>query len=113
MRRYCYIICGLLVVVLLVGCRPRGVLSPKQMEDLFVDLHTADGILQEAGYNYGHDEALRGYYEAVLEEHGVTQAQFDSSLVWYTANPTIFDKIYPKVINRLQEQLDRFNSGKE
>ncbi len=78
------------------------------MEDIFVDLHTADGILQESGYDYGHDEELRGYYQIVLDKHGTTQAQFDSSLVWYTTHPTIFDKIYPKVLDRLQAPLDAY-----
>jgi len=83
------------------------------MEDLFVDLHTAEGIMQEAGYNYGHDEAQRGYYLVILAQHGVTQAQFDSSLVWYIANPTIFNKIYPKVIERLQTQYDTYAAWME
>jgi len=96
----------ILGIVLLVGCRPKGILSSKQMEDIFVDLHTSDAILQEAGYNYGHEEEVRAYYLALLEQHGTTQAQFDSSLVWYTAHPPISDKIYPKVIERLQAQSD-------
>jgi len=98
----------LLAFLALTACRPRGVLSSRQMEDIFVDIHTAEGIIQAAGYNYGHNEAVRGYYQVVLEEHGVSQAQFDSSLVWYTANPTIFDKIYPKVVERMQANLDAF-----
>jgi len=112
----CYLLSVILVSVILVsvtGCRPRGVLSSKQMEDILVDMHTTDGILQEAGYSYGHDEAVRGYYLTLLEHHGVTQAQFDSSLVWYTANPTIFDKIYPKVIDRLQAQYDTYRTRME
>lgn len=99
---------GALCLLMVTGCRPHHVLSPRQMEDIFVDLHRADGILQEAGYHYGHDEALRGYYQAILEQHGTTQQQFDSSLVWYTAHPGIFDKIYPKVIDRLQAELDDY-----
>jgi len=98
----------LLVVLVIAGCRPRGILSSKQMEDIFVDLHTTDAILQQMGYNFGHDEELRAYYLAVLAEHNTTQAQFDSSLIWYTANPTIFDKIYPKVIERLEAQANAY-----
>jgi len=106
LKKLCFLVLGTLV---LTACRPKGILSSKQMEDILVDLHTAEGILQEAGYNYGHDEALRGYFLVVLQEHGTTQAQFDSSLVWYTANPTIFDKIYPHVIERLQKQYDTYS----
>ena len=38
----------------------------------------------------------------MLDKHGITQAEFDSSLVWFTDNPQIFNKIYPKVIERLE-----------
>ncbi|MCQ2311526.1 MAG: DUF4296 domain-containing protein [Paludibacteraceae bacterium] len=112
-ERLSFMCCLLSVICLLPGCRPRNVLSPQQMEDIFVDLHTADGVLQELGYNYGHDEELRGYYQSVLRQHGTTQAQFDSSLVWYTAHPAIFDKIYPKVLERLQQQVDNYTVEEE
>ena len=104
MRKKCFII--LCVLLAVVGCRPRGVLSNKEMRDVLYDLHRVDGALQVAGYNYGHNQELAAYYKTVLDEHGVTQVEFDSSLVWYTDNPQIFNKIYPKVIARLQSDVD-------
>jgi hypothetical protein len=46
------------------------------------------------------------YYKNVLDKHGITQAEFDSSLVWFTDNPQIFNKIYPKVIERLEADVE-------
>ena len=92
--------------VAMLGCRPRGILSNKEMRDVLYDLHRVDGALQTAGYNYGHTQEVAAYYKSVLDKHGVTQAQFDSSLVWFTDNPQIFNKIYPKVIDRLQMDMD-------
>ena len=77
------------------------------MRNVLYDLHRADGAIQVAGYNYSHDQEVAGYYKNVLDKHGITQAQFDSSLVWYTDNPQIFNKIYPKVIERLEEDYER------
>lgn len=108
MRRYIAKI--LFLVALLaafVGCRPRGVLSNREMRDVLYDLHRADGAIQVAGYNYGHSQELASYYKSVLDKHGVTQAEFDSSLVWFTDNPQIFNKIYPRVIDMLQVDMDR------
>ena len=65
-----------------------------------VDLHKTDAILQLNGMAYGHEEEKAIYYSIVLSKHGITQAQFDSSLVWYTAHPQLFDKIYPRVLTR-------------
>lgn len=103
----------LVVLLVLVGCRPRGVLSNRQMRELLYDLHRADAILQVAGYNYGHDEALAKSYQVVLDKHGVTQAQFDSSMVWFTDHPQIFDKIYPKVVAQLEADKQAFIDAHE
>ncbi len=94
------------ILLAVVGCRPRGVLSNREMRDVLYDLHRADGALQVAGYNYSHDQEVAGYYKNVLDKHGITQTQFDSSLVWYTNNPQIFNKIYPKVLERLEADFE-------
>ena len=100
----------ILIAVLMVfgGCRPRGVLSSKQMQEVLYDLHRTDAILQCWGMDYGHDEAVAKYYEVTLEKHGVTQAQFDSSLVWYTDHPSRFDKIYPKLRARVEKEKELY-----
>lgn len=100
------IFCFVFVGVAMLSCRPRNVLSNSEMRDVLYDLHRADGAIQVVGYNYGHNQELASYYQSVLDRHGITQAQFDSSLVWFTDNPQIFNKIYPKVITRLQADLD-------
>lgn len=96
----------LCLVSILTSCtiRPRGVLSERRMIDLLFDLHRADGTMQVSGVVYNNENELAAYYASVLEKHGVTQAQFDSSLVWYTDNPNIFDKMYPYVIEKLEHE---------
>lgn len=99
--------------MLLPACRPKGVPSPKAMEDLLVDLHFADGVLAESGMLYGNEAELKGYYAAVLAKHGMTQAEFDTALVWYTAHSVKFEKIYPKVHHRLEKRLEALNRSKD
>lgn len=107
MRSNQYIV-FLLVAVLWIGCRPDGVLRSRQMREVLVDLHKADAIMQVSGMQHGYDEDKNIYYAAILDKHGITQAQFDSSLVWYTANPHLFDKIYPKVLSQLESERDAY-----
>lgn len=99
----------LLLLGLLSSCttRPRSVLSPRKMEAILYDLHTAEGVLQAAGYNTGKEEEVNAYYESILMKHSVTQACFDSSLVWYTDNPKQFCIVYGKVVDRLKKDNDR------
>lgn len=93
---------------MLVSCRPKGILHSWEMRRVMVDLHKTDAILQLNGMAYGHEEEKAIYYSIVLSKHGITQAQFDSSLVWYTAHPQLFDKIYPRVLNDLKAEEDQF-----
>lgn len=97
-----WFLCGLTLSSCVM--RPREVLSNRKMVSLLADLHYAEGVLQAAGYQYGHDQEVNDYYAALLEKHGVTQAQFDSSLVWYTVHPQYFQRVYPKVLERVEQR---------
>ena len=59
------ILCLMLTCMAIVGCRPRGVLSNREMRDVLYDLHRADGAIQVAGYNYSHDTEVAGYYSNI------------------------------------------------
>lgn len=107
--RHIIILCTLSFVTLyLSSCRPHGILHSWEMRAVMVDLHKTDAAMQYAGIAVNNQEARSIYYAQVLERHGVTQAEFDSSLVWYTAHPQIFDKIYPRVLRELKEEEEAF-----
>ena len=96
------------LLLTMTGCRPKGVLHSREMRDIIIDLHKTDALLFEKGYRFNQNEIKAIYYSQVLEKHHTTQAQFDSSLVWYTAHPALFDKIYPKVIKELKAEETAF-----
>lgn len=100
----------LLLPLLLFSCRPHGVLSSQKMEDVLVALHLTDGVVQSKDFYYGHDAELVRMYQATLDELHVTQQQFDSSLVWYTDHPQIFNKVYPKVVARLEQEMEAYRA---
>ena len=106
--KYILVLCLLSFIFCLTGCRPKGILSSREMRKVLVDLHKTDALINITGLQYGHDEAQNIYYAQVLAKHGITQAQFDSSIVWYTAHPVFFDKIYPKVQADLKAEHDAF-----
>lgn len=95
-------ICYLLLASLLLACtpkRPAGILSEKKMEDIMVDYHLAlamaeiqRGDLQENRYILT---------QATLKKHGVTEAQFDTSLVYWCRSSEKMVKICDRVCERL------------
>lgn len=96
------------VAVVMAGCRPKGILHSREMRSLLADLHKTDAMIEVKGIRTTSNEEKEIYYAQVLEKHGVTQAQFDSSLVWYTAHPQFFNKIYPRVLKDLAAEQEAF-----
>lgn len=107
MRRCCVL---LLMLVSLVSCqvkRPDTVLSDAKMADVLYDYHIAKALGEELPYNESYKKVL--YIESVFRKHGVTQAEFDSSMVWFSRNPEALTKVYSSVNERLKSSRDGIN----
>lgn len=106
MRNYLLLAVG--VFTMLVGCKPgtpSEYIQPDDMEDILVEYHMAKAMAAEYDGSYeerNYQQAL--YIEAVLRKHGVTQEEFDSSLVYYYRRADRFDELYRNVADRLEEQ---------
>lgn len=92
--------------LLLIGCKPSvpdGVLSPKEMEDVLYDYHLADAMAQDDDADQGYKERM--YRAGVLKKHDVTQAVFDSSMVYYLRHTEELQKIYERLSDRLNDEI--------
>lgn len=97
-------------ILLLSACsRPNGVLNSKKMTSILVKMHKTDAALAEKGFVLGRYSNKAPYYNFILKKYGITEAQFDSSLVWYTKNPQRFENVYDDVLaqlTNLQKDVD-------
>jgi hypothetical protein len=101
------------IILLFAACgRPKGVVSQDDMVNVLTDLHKLDGSLTAKGLMYNDADIRNEYYASVLKKYGITKAEFDSSLVWYSKNPKTFDRIYDKVILQLTDLQKDVNKGK-
>ena len=95
------------LVVLVMACKPTvpsSIIPPSDMEDLLYDYHVALAMARE---DYNSDEvefARTKYCLAVLKKHDVTEAEFDSSLVYYYSHVDYLKKIYSGVNERLTDE---------
>jgi hypothetical protein len=74
------------------------------MEDILYDYHIAKAMGDQLPYSEGYKRLL--YIDYVFQKHGTTQAQFDSSMVWYTRHTEILSEIYKQVAARLHDDED-------
>ena len=93
-----------LIATVLVGCKPsvpRKYISPQKLEAILYDYHLANAVLS-VNQNYEDTLQARVYKLAVLKKHGVTEAEYDSSMVYYTRHAERLRVIYENLSTRLE-----------
>lgn len=102
------------IIVLMISCdnRPKGVLSQNEMTNILVEMHKLEGTFSEKSDSIVTSNDKIPYYNSILSKFNITQAEFDSSIVWYSKNPKKYEKIYSNVITRLTELNDDVKNRK-
>ncbi len=98
------ILYGMCLVMLLSACnneKQKAPVGENKFESLLYDYHMALAMARAAKDSTEYKEHL--YANAALMKHGVTQAEFDSSLIWYATHT---EKLY-NIYERLQKRLDK------
>ena len=112
MKRLLYLVIALVALSVAASCidRPDCVLDEPQMVDVLVDVHRAEGLLdlqdQQAQRPVESDQFQREVIAAVLQKHGVSREQYDSSLMWYAQHLNLLTRVYGHVDERLKEEHD-------
>lgn len=107
-----YIICSLLCMLVGASCidRPDYVLDEEQMVDLLVDVHKAEGLMEIQERRSNDQEYQKQIMAAVLVDHGVSRAQYDSSLMWYARHLKLLVRVYSHVDERLTEEFEEWSA---
>lgn len=106
MRSFSFI--KLFVLALLIhACRPSipvGIMSESHLEDILYDYTIAIAMSENAPLSEGQDrDMLRyQYVQKVFEKYDITEAEFDSTMVWYSSE----GKRLSKVFERLNKRVD-------
>lgn len=93
-----------LLALILAGCKPSvpdDFLQPDEMEAVLYDYHLADAMAAQTD-NYGYYQVL--YRESALRKHGITSAEFDSSMVYYMRHTERLHDIYESLADRLRDE---------
>ena len=82
--------------------RPDTVLSDTVMENVLYDYHIAKALGEQENRGENYKRVL--YVDYVYQKHGITEAQFDSSMVWFSRHPDVLGEVYKKVTDRLRAE---------
>lgn len=95
-----------LLLALVFSCKPTvpsDYIQPGDMEEILYDYHVAQAMGRDGQQN-GLDYDENGYFLAVLRKHKVTEAEFDSSLIYYYSHAERLKDIYENVSERLNNE---------
>jgi len=104
-----------LLLALFSSCRPKDVLSRKEMAKVLFDIHLTEAAVggqsmtvpedwtKAMPTNYFRDMA----YRSVLRKHNLTQESFYTSVAWYSRHLNLYEKVYSDV----QKKLDDFKTA--
>ena len=99
------VIVGATVMLLLSACKPQvpsKYLQPDDMEDLMYDYYLSQGISNSQPRTTDYDR--RYNMQAVLKKYGLTNEEFDSTLVYYYNHMELMDAIYSNIQKRLGDE---------
>ena len=105
------VICLLGMFLLSLSCsrKPDMVLGKKEMASLLTDVHKGESLIEINHNQFSSDSMRRVMKQSVLDAHGVTQQQWDSSLSYYGRNIEQYIELYDIVIAGLEQELKNAN----
>lgn len=104
MRRtviYILVVFSAIVAFCSCGKRPGYVISERKMMEILYDIRLAQAIYSNNS-QFSTDSLKDALVAGVLEKHDITQAQLDTSLVWYADNIGQYRTINDSVTSRLR-----------
>ncbi|MDR1679157.1 MAG: DUF4296 domain-containing protein [Prevotellaceae bacterium] len=91
---------------------PAGLLSAAQMRSVMIDLYLFEGSAQVKNIPAG-DTLKNLYYSQILAAHGITQAQYDSSLVWFVERLPMYEALHKQVLDSLEARRAAADTTKQ
>lgn len=92
----------------LMGCGkqiPGDIIQPEQMEEVLYDYHLSVSMTNNLEYSENYKKTSFNNY--VFQKHGITEAEFDSSMVWYTRHVEELTAIYANLSERFKQDKER------
>lgn len=100
-----YIAVGIAAALAACNGVPDHVIQLDEMASLMADVRMADAVVTIQAREYNNDTVKLALRRAVLERHGVSEADFDTSLVWYGHNIGKYQEVTQMSIDILEQRL--------
>ena len=96
-----------LMTLCVVGCKPSvpdGIIREKKMEEILYDYHMAMGLAEAEEGDVSENRYIR--VRQVFDKHHITEAEFDSSMVYWCKRAEVLTKMMRRVSERIDKKAE-------
>lgn len=111
MKNSLLVLAALLLVMACTPSVPSKFIQPGEMEDILYDYHISQAMVKAEHPGEQSDMEKTKNFMAVLKKYGVTEADFDSSMVYYYSHLPRLKDIYLEVNERLADEAKELGAS--
>ena len=89
---------------------PKGIIPERKMQQIITDIHLAEAIIDADPSVYPTNEEKKALYQSVFDKHRVTEAKYDSSLIWYGKNLDVYMQVYNMALAEVNKSIEKIGS---
>ncbi|MDR1454512.1 MAG: DUF4296 domain-containing protein [Tannerella sp.] len=100
--------------ILLSGCSrtPDGIIPEKKMKEVMVDVQLAEAMIYTEPAAYPTAAGRRALYRSVFGKHRLTEAEYDSSMIWYGKHLERYMRIYNLALADVRARMEAIGDVK-
>ena len=84
---------------------PKNILSEKKLRGVLYDMLIAEAIVETQNASYRTGDDRQAVFDAVFAKHRITQAEYDSTLIWYGKNMDLYMAVYRLVLKDVNASI--------
>jgi len=98
----------LTVICMVASCSrvPKHIISERKMRVVLYDMLLAEAMVETMPDSFPVSDDRQTVFDAVFRKHHITQADYDSSLIWYGKNMDLYIAIHKLVLRDVNANLN-------
>jgi hypothetical protein len=104
-QQYRYVLLIFVSLFTTISCKESSgmAMSEEKLAQLLSDLHMAEAYVEGETESI-RDSLAKKYTVQIFKKHGVTEAQFDTTMGWLARRPKLLEMVYKKVTFQVEKR---------
>ena len=95
--------------------KPKHLISEKEMANILYDIHMSQSLAQH--YRRINPDSIlidpKAFYQAVLDKYHLEDSILTQSIIYYSAYPKLYERIYSRIIERMNMEQEEMRKNED